>query len=91
MKQVSELSKGDKIYDVSFGQIKRYTYLCVHPNSEKYHILINASEEPSRIYVETLQDILNMGLVTYEDAKLFLANELEEMAKALRRCSTPKQ
>jgi len=85
MKQVSELKQGDLIYDIDFRQVKRYKYLCVHPTGGgKYHILIDAGEEPIRIYDVKLQTILNQNLRTYEEAKLELANRLEEDVMRLR-------
>ena len=86
MKQLSELKQGDKIYDIDFRQVKWYTYLCVHPTGQgKYHILIDASEEPVRIYGEKLQTILNQDFKTYQEAQLALADRLEDSAKQLRQ------
>jgi hypothetical protein len=85
MKTLTELKEGDKIYDIDFRQIKWYTYLCIHPTGQgKYHILIDSFEEPIRIHGEKLQTILNQDFKTYQDAKLALANRLEESAKRLR-------
>jgi hypothetical protein len=85
MKQLTGLKQGDKIYDIDFRQVKWYKFLCVHPTGQgKYYILIDASEEPIRIYGEKLQNILNQDFKTYQDAKLELANRLEESAKRLR-------
>jgi len=86
MREISELKQGDKIYDINFRQVKWYKYLCVHPTGQgKYHILIEANEEPIRISGEKLQTILNQDFKTYQDAKLELANRLEESAKRLRQ------
>lgn len=85
MKQIIDLKPGDKIYDIDSKQVKWYKYLCVHPTGRgKYHILIDSCEEPFRIYDEKLQTILNQDLNTYQEAKLALANSLEESAKLLR-------
>ena len=86
MKQLSELKQGDKIYDITSNEVKWYTYLCVHPTGGgKYHILINAYENPIRIYGEYLQKILDQGFKTYQEAKLGLADRLEEVVKHLRK------
>lgn len=86
MKQLSELKQGDKIYDINFREVKWYTYLCVHPTSQgKYHILIDAGEEPIRIYGEKLQTILDQDFKTYQEAKLGLADRLEETVSRLRK------
>jgi hypothetical protein len=85
MKQLTDLKQGDIIYDVRFSEIIKYKYLCVHPTGQgHYHILINSYEEPIRIYDMRLQGILNKDLKTYEEAKLKLADLLEERAKRLR-------
>ena len=86
MKQLADLKQGDKIYDIDFRQVKWYKYLCVHPTGQgKYHILIDACEEPIRIYGEKLQTILNQDFKSYREAKLALADRLEESAKQLRQ------
>jgi len=88
MKQISELKQGDVIYDVDFRQVKWYKYLCVHPTGKgKYHILIDPCEEPLRIYGEKLQAILDQCFETYDQAKLALADRLEESAIRLRKDS----
>lgn len=85
IRQLKDLKQGDKIYDIDFRQVKWYTYLCIHPTGQgNYYILIDASEEPIRIYGKKLQTILNQGFENYEEAKLELANRLEESAKKLR-------
>ncbi len=85
MRQLSDLKQGDKIYDIDFHKVRHYTYLCIHPTGQgKYHILIDACEEPIRIYGEKLQIILNQDFKTYQEAKLELANRLEESARRLR-------
>ena len=86
MKKVEELKQGDVIYDiVEFKYIKRYKYLCVHPTGGgKYHILIDSCEEPIRIYVDRLQEILNLNLESYEEAKFVLINKLEDYIKNLK-------
>ena len=39
MKQITELKKGDKLYDTGNLQVRSYVYLCVHPTGKgKYHI-----------------------------------------------------
>lgn len=85
MRNINELKQGDKIYDIDYRQVKRYAYLCVHPKGHgTYHILIDGNEDPIRIYGERLQDILNKGFKTYQEAKMGLASDLEDKAKRLR-------
>lgn len=93
MKTINELKQGDKIYDLDFRKIKWYTYFCVHPNNENYHILIDAGQEPIRIYKDRLEVILSQGFETYDNALLELANRLKEdsddiFEKLLKRIQT---
>ena len=82
---IQDLKQGDSIYDIDFITIKTYKYLCVHPTGQgKYHILIDSCEEPVRIYGEKLQVILDQNFKTYQEAKLALADRLEEKIKVLR-------
>lgn len=84
--KTTDLKQGDKIYDVDFRQVRWYKYLCVHPTGQgKYHILIDSCEDPIRIYDEKLQSILDKNLNTYQEAKIHLAEMLEESAKRLRK------
>lgn len=85
MKKISDLKQGDLIYDFGASQVIRYSYLCVHPTGTgNYHILIDACQDPVRIYGDKLQNILNKNLNTYQEAKLALADRLENSAKRLR-------
>lgn len=85
MKKIEDLKQGDIIYDIDFCQVKRYRYLCVHPTGHgKYHILINMCEDPFRIYEKKLQDILDLNLNSYQEAKLYLADQLDNMSKRFR-------
>ena len=86
MKKIEDLKKGDVIYDNNnFSQVLWYTYLCVHPTGQgNYHILIDSCEEPFRIYNKKLQSILDKGFNSYQDAKLELADRLEQRALKLR-------
>ena len=84
MKQISDLKQGDKIYDLNFRDVRWYTYFCVHPHNENYHILIDAGQEPIRIYKDKLEIILSQGFETYDDAKLALANRMEEQANDIK-------
>lgn len=84
MKQILDLKQGDKIYDLDFRQVKWYTYFCVHPHNEKYHILIDPAMEPIRIYGPKLQYILDQNFNSYSDAILALANKMEEDAVKIK-------
>jgi hypothetical protein len=86
MKQLSELKQSDIIYDIESNEVKWYKYLCVHPTGQgRYHILIDSFKEPIRIYEKKLQNILNKDFKNYQEAKLALADNLEESAKQLRQ------
>lgn len=79
MKTIEDLKQGDRFYDVDNYRVKWYTYLCVHPKGGgNYHILIDQNEEPIRIYIDKLQDILNKNLSTYDEAKKFLITKLND-------------
>lgn len=85
MKQVSELKQGDEIYNNAAMSVERFRYLCVHPGSKEYSVLINGwTQEPLRMYNPHLQEILNKNLNTYDEARLALADQLEATAKMLR-------
>ena len=84
MKKVSDLKPGDKIYDLDYRQVKWYTYFCVHPRHSNYHILIDAAEEPIRVYEPKLQMILDQGFNSYDDVLLALANKMEEQARDIK-------
>jgi hypothetical protein len=89
MQKITELKQGDAIYGFSQSQVLQYKYLCVHPTGGgNYHILIDACEEPLRIYKDRLQAILDKNLKTYHAAELALADQLEQSARRLR--SEPK-
>ena len=85
MKNITDLKQGDKIYNIDDRRVIWYRYLCVHPTgSGKYHILIDACEDPIRIYEDKLNAILEKNLTTYQEAKIALADALENTAKRLR-------
>ena len=83
-KTIGELKKGYRIYDVSSTQVIWYTYLCLHPATDSYHILIDMNEEPVRMWRNVLQDILDKKLTSYEEARLYLADKLEQKVIFLR-------
>ena len=84
MKEIQDLKKGDKIYDINYDHVVWYTYLCVHPKNKSYYILVDNNEDPFRIYEEKLKFILKKDLNSYEQAALRLADKLEERVKFLR-------
>ena len=51
------MEKGDELYSVEYGEVVRYTYLCVYPTMDTYHILIK-NGEPIKIYKETLNNLM---------------------------------
>ena len=85
MKQITDLKQGDKIYDIDFRKVKWYTYFCVHPHTKNYHILIDACEEPIRIYKDKLEIILSQCFNSYNDALLTLANRMEEDSARIKK------
>ena len=78
MKKISDLKQGDTIYDIAFRDVKWYTYFCIHPNNNNYHILMDAAANPIKIYKDKLQDIINQGFETYDDVLLELAHRLKQ-------------
>ncbi len=83
--ELKDLKAGQKIYDMDNQSVKWYTYLCVHPTGNgAYHILIDACEDPFRIYGTKLKAILDKNLNSYKEAQLALADKLEQYAKDLR-------
>lgn len=87
-KEIKDLKQGDEIYNISFREIKRYRYFCVHPNNSKYHILLNTNEEPIRMYHDNLESILSLNLDTHEKALralvIFLEKDVEYIKKELK-------
>lgn len=86
--KLAELKQGKKIYDINNTRVVWYTYLCVHPSSSYYHILIDSNEDPLRIWDEDLLKILHKDLTSYDKARLALADVLEKKVKDLRTRAT---
>lgn len=84
MKQVSELKPGEIVYKTDYRGVSYYTYVCVHPNNNHYHILINEFEDPVRMYKPELQAILDQRLTSYDIALGALADRMELQAKEIR-------
>lgn len=85
MKEIKDLRQGDKLYSFDGIFVVWYTYLCVHPKGGgNYHILINACEDPIRIYKDKINFILNQGFTTYSEAEQGLAIALENQIKIIR-------
>lgn len=81
-KTLETIAAGDKIYYVQGFKVFRYDYLCVHPKSENYHILIDACEEPVRVYKDKLELMLSQKLVKRQDANnLLLSNFHRKIAE----------
>lgn len=81
---MKNLKKGDIIYYIENLKVRYCQYLCVHPNNEKYHILINENKEPFRIYERDLLSYIEQGHKSLKDAKMALAVKFEEKAKSYR-------
>jgi len=81
---LKDLKQGDKFYYITYLQVKWFTYLCVHPQAENYHIIIDENLDPIRIFHLELLGMVNANLRTYDEAKLVLANKLEVKVKSLR-------
>lgn len=85
MKEISDLKQGDVIYTIDSSQVRYYKYLCVHPTGGgNYHILIDACQEPVRVYRDRLENMVGQNLNTYQEAKLALADQFERFANRLR-------
>lgn len=82
--KIEDLKQGDKFYDVTYKSCYSYEYLMPLPNNDKYHILIDQNKEPVRIYEENLQNILNLGIFTYVDARKKRIELLETLLKRLK-------
>lgn len=81
-KTLETIAAGDKIYYVQGFKVFRYDYLCVHPKSENYHILIDSCEEPIRVYKDKLELMLSQKLVNRKDANnLLLSNFHRKIAE----------
>jgi len=76
--KIEDLKQGDEIYNVFKNEILYYKYLCVLPDNNKYHILINNVKNPIRIYFTDLQEILDLNLKTYKDAAKLLIDNLNK-------------
>lgn len=52
---INELKKGDKIVSFFCGQVCFYTFLCVHPNNDKYVLLIDdLTKDAPKFYINNL-------------------------------------
>lgn len=62
----------------------QYQYVGVNPINRKYHILVDVSNaEPIRIYKTQLNEMINLGLSNYEEAKDYLIWKLGDYIKDL--------
>ncbi len=82
-KTLETIAAGDKIYYVQGFKVFQYKYLCVHPTGMgAYHILIDACEEPVRVYKDKLELMLSQKLVKRQDANnLLLSNFHRKIAE----------
>lgn len=80
MKTVEDLKQNDIIYDInSEEKLIKYYYLCINPRNTNYHILIDASSDnPIKMYYETLQKILDKNLYNITVAKQALEQHRDE-------------
>lgn len=84
--KLEDLKQGDEFYDVTYGQIIKYSYLMLYPfkNPENrkikgYHIIINKNiEEPLRVYYKQLEEILNKNITNYEEAEKYSVKLVKE-------------
>lgn len=84
IKTIEELKQGDIIYDTTFTEVRKYTYLCAQPKTMgNYHILINENEEPFRIYRPKLEAILIKNFNSTREAELELLKNLNVYCKKL--------
>lgn len=83
--KISDLKHLQVFYDVVDLKIKRYRYMCVHPRRGLYHILLDESDNPIRIYHGFLQTILNKNLFSYEDATKELLKSLEDRINFIKK------
>ena len=84
MTKVSDLKPGEIIYDIGDEDVKWYTYLCVHPNNQNFHILINQFEDPVRMHEYALQVVLDRRLNSYNIALGAFADRIELQAQEIR-------
>lgn len=74
---IYNIEKGYEFYSVLGEKINKYQYLCIYPSPnpkyetpENYHIIIDKFyEKPIRVYHESLTQMLEENLKTYDDAK----------------------
>ncbi len=88
-KTLETIAAGDKIYYVQGFKVFVYKYLCVHPKSKNYHILIDACEEPVRVYKDKLELMLSQKLMKRRDANnLLLSNFHRRIAEITQEQGT---
>lgn len=79
------IKAGDKLHVVtSHYIITSYTYVCVHPKNPKYHILLNDTQEPIRMYHNELAMCIKFGFGDYDTAVEVLVTRLEKYAAYVR-------
>lgn len=94
MRTINDLKQGDCIYTIDSMQLKKYNYLCVHPNTPSYHIFIDDdNRQPIRLHTEYVIDTLkNKDYQTREEAMKALADSHLYLSESLRAKNTnPKQ
>ena len=83
MKYVSELKNGDIIRYVETEKLFTATYICPHTKRVDYHILLDENEMPIGMLADTLQNYLNQNIITYDDAKKFIAESAKKRAQKI--------
>lgn len=55
---LKNLKTGEKIYRLSQGNIEYYTFLTIHPENERYIILLDSCKIPKRFFINPYDDSL---------------------------------
>lgn len=83
---------GNKIFYIENLTVRWCEYVCLHPRGMgKYHILINASEEPFRLHESRLRAIMHDGFKSYRAAQEELILKHEEAIEFLKNCIKEQQ
>lgn len=85
-KDVAGLKCGERLIECLLGDIKYYTFLCIHPRNPNYVILLNHCEIPERFFIQNIIDRFYMNytqrdIITYR--KNYALKQIKEFEQAL--------
>lgn len=92
-KKIEDLKKGDIFYSLEgIINIEKYEYISpLKENEGNYHILLYGGNEPIKMFVNELEEILRQKLNTRLEAEAFRINRVEEYLEGLKKTYEEKR